>query len=128
MFELRVNKDAHLSGLSRAARSSQKLPQNQRRLAFLLVDGIVVSSLKADDVRTAFRACPIWEAGVINKVHVKKHPEVKISGGRLAPLPPDHPVFVLDKIPFEGYNLDGTEITGKQAKQQKKGGEASGSK
>lgn len=132
MFEIRPNKKSEIPGLRKVATSSQKYAQNQRRLALILVDGEVARWIEGPELRDAFLASPQWEAGVINKVHVRWTSKVlwSITGDgqpRLPHYPVNGPRFEFEKIPFEGYNEDGTKINVKQVKQQKQG-EASGSK
>lgn len=62
---------------------------------------------QGDTVRQAMRQSPIPGKTVVNKVHVQWSPHVKWEGDW-----PMHKVgvasFAFEKIPFEGYEVDGT--------------------
>ena len=116
MIEIRANKQSSIPALQKMATSSHKLAQNQKRFAFLLIEGLALPGLKGEDVKAAFRASPNWEAGVINKVHVRHNPQLPIVNGqaRFDLLPRGLPKFEIEMIPFAGFNVDGTKTTGKQ--------------
>lgn len=70
MFEIRTKKTSNNPSIRIMAENSKNLQQNQKRLALLLIDNDVPPAIHADNIRMAFQASPVWEKGVINKVHV----------------------------------------------------------
>ncbi len=51
--------------------------RNQKRLALLILDHDVPPGSHAKDLVAAFRECPVWEEGVIDKVHVSWHSDFR---------------------------------------------------
>ncbi len=125
MFEIRTKKSSNNSSLRMMAQNSKYLPQNQKRLALLLIDKEVPPAFQADHIRMAFREGQVWEEGVINKVHVSwvqdieewvEDPDADGVAHWVPRLPADWPAnkppLVFKKIPFERFNDDGTKLSG----------------
>ena len=132
MVELRANIASENAAVNALAQNSKKLKQNQRRFALFMYSGPVMEWMSAQHVRMALKASPVWEAGVINKVHVnwdKRLRWAKIEGRETAvPIPAPGMVpsdmYTYDRVPFDGFNVDGTEVSksGKQEKKKPAGG------
>lgn len=121
MLEIRVKKGTKKAGLSALAKKSSSFASNQRRFALVLVAGDLKRWIHGDRIRDALRQSPVWDHRVINKVHVRwdltkiNWVPSPIPGEASIPrpkpnLPLGTPLTVLEKIPFEGFNVDGTKI------------------
>lgn len=127
MVELRANPASKHPALRALALNSTKVPQNQKRFAFLMYSPRVMEWMSAHHVRTALKAGPVWGEGVINKVLVDYDPRVEFvkTPYRQAPMPFPAPgmlpsqMFTYTPVAFKGFNVDGTKVP-KHEKEKKK--------
>ena len=125
MFEIRANPKTSIPGLAYMALNSQKLPANQKRFAFLMVEPGVSPGFRGEHIKAALKECGVWEAGVINKIHVYWVPEIQgwdtneaeDWAERHIPIlpanwPPGKIPMIFEKIPFDGWNEDGSVASG----------------
>ena len=132
MVELRANKASKDGALRALALNSTKFNGNQRRFALIMYSPHAMTWLGAQHVRMALKASPVWKEGVINKVLVDydplvrfyPHPDTKV----IVPFLPNDmlpsELYTYTPVPFDGFNVDGTEISKKSGKQEKKGAAA----
>ena len=85
MFEIRTKEESKNSNFRTMALNSKKLPQNQKRLASLLVEQEVSPAFRAHEIWVAFKESPVWDKAAINKVHVTWDPAVTLDGWRENP-------------------------------------------
>ena len=118
MIEARVSrktKDKQLKKLF--LKSSTSLGRDLTLLAFALVPTGIKEYCMGKDVRQALELSPIEGKTAVNKVHIQWSPSVTWDGGKPTPQTGSG-LFAFEKIPFQGYNLDGTR--GSKKKQGKK--------
>ena len=125
MFEIRANPQTKNPSLALMALNSKKLPQNQKRFALLLIDPPVCPTFRGEHIKAALKECGVWGANVINKIHVSFAPEIErwetneeeAWAEQYIPIlpanwPPGKIPLVFEKIPFDGYNVDGSVASG----------------
>ena len=135
MVELRANSASKDGALKSLALHSTKFNPNRRRFALIMYSGPAMVWMGAQHVRMALKKSPVWEEGVINKVHVDydhrvtfhPHPVTheKVPWLAAGMLPSD--MYEYTSVPFDGFNVDGTEVS-KPGKQEKKKKGAAGKK
>ena len=127
IIELRANPKSEHKAIKAVARSSTKFNQNQRRFALIMLTGHVLQWLHPQHMKMALKASPVWKKEVINKVHVvfdedsirweaaeygqTRRPKLR-DGKEVGDM------FKYIPVPFDGFNVDGTELS----KQEKKAG------
>lgn len=118
MIEARVNRNTKDKQLQKLFNTSGSVARSRTRLAFALFPTSVADSCLGHHVRQALQESPVVGKMVVNKVHVRWNPSVKWGDDGKAIYPDEMPPFVFEKIPFVGYNLDGTMITKKDKAQK----------
>ena len=118
MVEARVNGATKDKQLKRLFQNSKSTASDPTRLAFVLIPQSMADHCKGQHVRQALQESPVEGALRVNKVHIQWRPAVKLKDGKPrfeAGIMP----FVFEKIPFAGYNVDGTLVR-KKDKEKKK--------
>ena len=107
MIETRVHGQTKDKQLKKLFKTTASLASNQTRLAFALVPTRLAGYCTGDHVRRALQDSPVPGRTVVNKVLIAWSPNVRWVAG-MPHLKVGFPPFVLERIPFEGYNVDGT--------------------
>ena len=127
MFEIRAKPTSENKALKALAQNSTKFHQNERRFALVMYPSAIIEFFAAQHVRMALKKSPVWEEGVINKVHVQydkaitffQVPGHSIQVPMLAQGMVPSQLFKYELVPFDGFDKDGTELK-KSGKQEKK--------
>ena len=133
MVEIRAKKDAENKSLRTLANASLKLADNQKRLAFIFVRKTMRGSVTGADIKEAFLKCLIEGAGVINKAHLRYHPEVLSDVNHMAYVPvpkageEQAPLHEIDVLAFDGFDKKGNKVS-KASPSSSKGKKKAGGK
>lgn len=113
MIQARVNGNTKDKQLKKLFNTSGSTANDGTHLAFALFPKSVADSCLGHHVRQALQESPVMGQLVVNKVHVRRNPDVKWGDDGQAIYQADVPLFLFEKILFVGYNLEGAFITKK---------------